>query len=348
MDAPFDRGEIDRASLDATERLRARLSSPPVAASAARRRGSFAWVIAGGLFVFSAGMIANPWFEANVRGRLPFAIAEKPVPTPDPAVAVVETRLAELESQVAASKGGPAARVPVERLARTEAKVETSTDQIARESDRIDRLTSDVAGLTARLDADRARTDAATAAALMEANRAEAMLTLVLVRRAVEAGRPFGALDAALRRAFEARYPNAVMAVAALGSAPVNVAGLRRSLAAALPLGGTGPSSPDARQSWWDVLTATLSPKAVKLAVSVAPGPAELASAALARGDIVAAANQVRRLPTPRSAAVSAWLDSVERLRAGLQGLSTLETASLLGQPEPLLAAAAPAAPAAH
>jgi hypothetical protein len=34
MEAPFDRGEVDRASLDATERLRARLSSRPASPSA--------------------------------------------------------------------------------------------------------------------------------------------------------------------------------------------------------------------------------------------------------------------------------------------------------------------------
>ncbi len=337
MDAPFDRGEIDRASLDATERLRARLSSPPIAPVPARRRGGFAWVIAGALFVFSAGMIANPWFEASVRDHLPYALADKPVVVPDPVVAVLQNRLATLEGQVAASKGGPAGRMPVERLARTEAKVETSTDQIARESDRIDRLSNAVAGLTARVDADRARTDAATAAALLVANRAEAMLTLVLVRRAIESGRAFGALDAALRRGFEARYPNAVMSVTALGAAPVTLAGLRGGLAAALPAAGTGISPAASRQSWWDVLTATLSPKTVAAPVSVSSGLAARASVALARGDIVTAAAEVRRLPAPRPAAVSAWLDSVERLRAGMQGLSTLETASLLGQPDPLL-----------
>ncbi len=345
MDAPFDRGEIDRASLDATERLRARLSSPPVTPAAARRTGGLAWIVAGALFVFSVGMIANPWFEANVRGLLPFAVAQTATP-PDPVVGVLQSRLEQLETQVAASKGGPAARVPAERLARTEAKVETSTDQIARESDRIDRLSNGVAGLTARVDADRARTDAANAAALLAANRAEAMLTLVLVRRAVESGRAFGALDAALRRGFEARYPNAVMSVTALGAAPVTLAGLRRGLSAALPPPGAGTSAPVSRQSWWDVLTATLSPKTVAAPIAVTSGPAARASAALARGDIVSAAAEVRRLPPPRSAAVSAWLDSVERLRAGLQGLSTLETASLLGQPDPLLTVTtAPAAP---
>ena len=345
MDAPFDRGEIDRASLEATERLRARLSSPPVAQSSARRRGAFAWIVAGSLLIFSAGLIANPWFEANVRGLLPFALPKPPESAPDIAVSSMQTRLVQLEGQLAASKGGPAARVPAERLARTEAKVETSTDQIARESDRIDRMTSDVAGLTARLDADRARTDAAMAAALTAANRAEALLTLVLVRRAVESGRPFGALDAALRRGFEARYPSAVMAVAALGAAPVTLNGLQYSLSLALPNNGPRRPAPSARQSWWDVLRATLSPAQVSPAANAATGPSTRAAAALARGDIVAAANEVRHLPTPRSPAVSAWLDSVERLRAGMQGLSTLETASLLGQPEPLLSAGAATAP---
>jgi hypothetical protein len=341
MDPPFDRGEIDRASLDATERLRARLSSPPVVPAAAGRRNLFGWIFAVSLLVFSGGMIANPQFEANVRGLLSFALPKSRTAQQDPAFVAMQQQLVQLEGQLAATKGGPKARAPAERLARTEANVETSTDQIARESDRIDHMTRDVAALTARLDADRARNDAALAAGLMAANRAEALLTLVLVRRAVESGRSLGALDAALRRGFETRYPGAVMAVTALGAAPVTLDGLRRSLAAALPADGAQRPVASSRQSWWDVLTATLSPAQVRPAATVSTGPAARASVALARGDIVAAANEVRGLQTPRSPAVSAWLDSVDRLRAGMQGLSTLETAALLGQPEPLLAVAA-------
>ncbi|OYU16083.1 MAG: hypothetical protein CFE37_01665, partial [Alphaproteobacteria bacterium PA4] len=155
MDAPFDRGEVDRASLDATERLRARLAGTPRAAPPPPRRGSLAWIAVAMLFVFALGLIANPWFESTVRSRLPFAAA----PAANTDVAALQARIAQLEGRAPA-----AAPMPSERLARTEAQIETSTDQIARDAERIDRLTADVAALTATMAADKARGEAAIAA----------------------------------------------------------------------------------------------------------------------------------------------------------------------------------------
>ncbi len=348
MEAPFDRGEIDRASLDATERLRARLSSPPVAAARPPRRGVFAWTLAAGLFVFAAGLLANPWFESAIRSRLPFvAPATRPVAASRPAPAL-EARLVQLERQLADANAAPASRMPVERLARTEAKIETSTDQIARESDRIDRLSGQVASLAGRLDADRARAEIAINAGLTAANRAEAMLTLLLVRRAVESGRPLGTLDPALRRGFETRYPDAVKAVVALGTLPVTVATLQREFNRLRPSIGVQaiPSTQAIRQSWWEILADSLSSAVSKPLASGAMRPSDRAAEALSRGDPVSAAAAIRQLPTPRPAAVSAWLDAFERWRGGMQGLATLEAASLLGPTAPVAAPATAVPPA--
>jgi hypothetical protein len=328
MEAPFDRGEVDRASLDATERLRARLSSRPIAPAAAPRRSILPWVLAGGLFVFITGMIANPWFESNVRGNLPFAQGK--VVADSGELAVINDRLARIEG--AAVVSSPV--VQTERLARTEAQIETSSDQLAREAGRIDKLTAEVAGLSARLDAEQARTEQVTAATEAAAQRAEAMLTLVLVHKALDSGRPLGALEPPLRRSFEQRYPDAVKAVVALGSAPVTIGTLQRdfkSMAPAL----SGRPAPGAKVSWWDALTGTIS-----AAVSSGPsgpgsqGPVDMAAAALARGDVLAAANQLRRLPAPRSAALTSWLAAVGRWQAGTAGLTTLETAAVMAPAE--------------
>jgi type II secretory pathway component PulM len=314
MDAPFDRGEVDRASLDATERLRARLAGTPRAAPPPRRRGSFAWIVVAMLFVFALGLIANPWFESTVRSRLPFAAA--PAATTD--VAALQARIAQLEGRAPA-----AAPMPSERLARTEAQIETSTDQIARDAERIDRLTADVAALTATIAADKARGEAAAATASAAADRAQGMLTLVLVRRAIDTGRTLGALEAVLRQGFEARYPQAVQQVVALGAAPVTLASLRRDFARIGPAAGAPPTT----QSWWDTLTTTISN-----AVShpAADGPGERAIAALARGDIPGTAAQLRRTRGPRSPALTAWLAAADRWQAGNAALATLETATLL------------------
>jgi hypothetical protein len=321
MDAPFDRGEVDRSSIEATERLRARLSGRPVAPAAPRRASVLPWVIAGALFVFTAGMIANPWFEARVRGRLPFAA---PVAAPAAGdVAALQNRIAELEARA----GPAAAAMPVERLARTEARIETSTDQIAREADRIDRLTSDVAALSATLAGERARSEAAIAAATTAADRAQAMLVLALARRAVADGRPFGALDPALRQSFEARYPAAVKAVTALGASPVTAAMLRRDFDALRPAIGAGPAA-GARISWWDALTNSVSSVISTAPSATAPVPA--ATAALQRNDVRGAAAQLRRLNGPRPAALNNWLAAADRLVAGEDALTVLEAGVVL------------------
>jgi hypothetical protein len=336
MEAPFDRGEIDRASLDATERLRTRLSGRPIAAPQQRGRSVLPWVVAAALFVFAAGMIANPWFESTVRSQLPFA--QRVAGSDEPAeVKALNERLALLEARTASV----AAPAPSERLARTEAQIETSTDQIARDAGRIDKLTADLAALSATVNAEREQSQAATAQAVAAADRAQGMLTLVLVRRAVDAGRPFGALDAVLRHSFEARYPQAVQQVSALGAAPVSLGSLRRDFDALRPAIGARPVA-GTRQGWWDTLTTTMMDAVSRPA---ADAPPEAAATALARGDVQAAANHLRRLPAPRPPALSVWLAAADRLQAGNAALATLETAVVL-VPAPA-AAAAPVVPAA-
>ena len=338
MESPFDRGEVDRASLDATERLRARLSSRPPAPPPSPVRGFLPWALAGALFVFVAGMVANPWFEARVRDKLPFAATIARQPAASAEIAALRERLARLEN--------PAATPPAERLARTEAKIETSSDQIARDAERIDRLSADLAALTATHQADAERNQAATATAIAAADRAQAMLTLVLVRRAVDAGRPFGALDGALRRSFEALYPEPVKALAALGTAPVTLASLRRDFNALRPAIGARPVAGQ-RQSWWDSLTATISSAVSSPAPGTPQAAPEAAAAALARGDYGAAANQLRRLPNPPPA-LAFWLAAAERLQRGNQALAALEAASIVVPPVATVVApsAAPVVPA--
>lgn len=328
MDAPFDRGEVDRSSLEATERLRARLAGRPINPAPAPRRSLLPWVVAGGLFVFAAGMIANPWFESSVRGRLPFAQGK--VVADSGELAAINDRLARIEG--AAQVTSPV--VQTERLARTEAQIETSTDQLAREASRIDKLTSEVAALSAKLEGEQARGEAAAASAQAAAQRAEAMLTLLLVRRAVDAGRPLGALEPPLRRSFEQRYPDAIKAITTLGSAPVTVASLQRDLKAMSP-GLSGRPAPGAKVSWWDALTGTISAAVAPTpAGSGAQGPIDTANALLARGDVAGAATRLRRLPGPRPAALTNWLAAADRWQAGSTALATLETAVVLAPAE--------------
>ena len=325
MESPFDRGEIDRASLDATERLRTRLSGRPMTPVPAPRRSVLPWLLAGSLFVFTAGMIANPWFERSVRGQLPFGKIEAPVTAP-------------------VASAPPAAPVTVadgvmpagERLARTEARIETSAEQLARDAERIDRLSSEVAALSARVAAETGRSEAASITAIAAADRAQGMIAVLLARQALEAGRRLNGMEPVLRQSFEARYPQAINAVSALGNAPVTLATLRRDFI------GLNPTPANAGLDWWQSLTAAV--RSVVTRPGDAPqAPRDAAAAALVRGDVAAAANHLRRLPEPRQAAVTVWLASADRLQAGMSALSTLETAAIMPPaPRPAVPPVAP------
>jgi len=340
MDPSFDRGEIDRASLEATERLRQRLvQERRMTTGGGSSSMLLPWVLVVGLLVFLAGVIVNPLFESRVRDRLPFASARPPVV----AAAEVEQlrqRLAELEARPIVSTEAAA---PNERLARTEARVETSTDLLAREADRIDRLTTELATLTARLEAERLRDAAATSAILGAADRAEGVLAVMLARRAMEEGRPLGAIDAALRRAFEMRYPAAVARLAAYGSKPVRLAQLQRELAS---LPGSDSRAGGPGRSWWDIFGARIAGLVRSSGEDEGLALRSSAESALARGDVAAAVVQLRRLPAPRSADVEAWLVSAERYSAAEEALRTLETAALI--PRASMIELAPPAPEAE
>lgn len=328
MNDPFDRGEIGESSLAATERLRARLMSQQASAAPPPRRSALPWALAAALAAFAAGLIANPWFEDRVRGRLPFLSA----PDEGPATAALEARLKALEA-----KTPPPPAVAAERLARTEARVESSTDQIQRDAERIDELTAEVARLTARLAAEEARDAAVVATAQGAASRAEAMLTVLLMRRAVADGRPLDALLPPARRLFEARHPDEVAALAALAATPVTHAALRRDLAA---LGAAMPAG--SRQNWWQAFTGR-----IDALVSGSPGAGALerAQAAGARGDLAAAAAALRADPAlARDGRVRGWLAAAARLRTAETALGVLEAeaAAPLAAVEPAAAVPAP------
>ncbi len=333
MDQPSDHGEIDRASLDATERLRARLAGKPTGA-ATRSRPVLPWLLAAVLLTFALGLIANPWFERTVRNRLPFAEDVRRESNAG-RIAALDAKLTAIEARSSTA----AAPMPSERLARTEARVDVTGDQIARDTQRIDQLTRDIAALAARVEANNTRIAAIADTSKAAADRAQAVLAVQLVRRAVEAGRPIGPLDEALRQSFEARYPAAVQAVSALGAAPVTLPMLRRDLDA-LRGRPAASRSADSGRSWLQAFSDTVSGVFVSAAPVPAVSPFDAAAAALNRGDLAGATSQVRRVADPSRPAVTAWIAAAERLRVGSESLTTLETATALLPPATPMAAA--------
>ncbi len=328
MNDAFDRGEINEASLAAAERLRARLMSQPATpAKPAGGRSVLPWAVTAALFAFAAGLIANPWFEAAVRGRLPFA-APFAQPASTAATRALEQRLAALE------KRAPSAPVvAAERLARAEAKVESSTDQLQRDAQRIDALAGELASLSARLAAQEARDASVVATAQGAANRAEAMLTVLLLRRALADGRPLDALLPAARRLFESSDGDAVNALAALAAKPVTRATLARDL-------GVLSDTADARPNWWRALMVRLDDA---MSGAETQGPVAAARAAMARGDVATAVARLRQSPAlPANPTVRGWLANADRLLAAEAALARLEAAATtpLANPAPLLPAA--------
>lgn len=328
MNEPFERSDIGEATLAATERLRARLMTQGPARTEPKRRSTgIAWAVAAALLAFAAGLIANPWFEDSVRSRIPFLAARQ---APDSAA--LEQRLAALER---ARPSAPA--VAAERLARTEARVESSTDQIQRDAERIDELNRQLAALGARLAAQEARDAAVVATAQGAADRAEAMLTVLLLRRAVAEGRTLDALLPATRRLFAAQNEDDVAALEALSANPVTQAQLARALAG---LSDAGPGV--ARPNWWDALTRRVE---TLFSAREGAGPVAEAQIAIARGNVTAAAAALRRATAlRRNATVRGWLAAADRLVAGEAALVALEAAAAT----PLPASASAAAPTAN
>ncbi|WP_313668615.1 hypothetical protein [Sandarakinorhabdus sp.] len=320
MNDPFDRSDIGESSLAATERLRARLMAPgPARAQQTARRGGFAWAIAAALFAFAAGLIANPWFEQAVRGRLPFVVAAS-----SGEADALEKRLAALERA-----RGAAPVVPSERLARTEAKVESSTDQIQRDAERIDELNRQFARLAERLAATEARDASVVAAAQGAADRAESMLTVLLLRRAVEDGRSLDALLPATRRLFGEQYADEVAALEALSAAPATRLQLARQLAG---LSDAGPGS--TRPDWWQAFMRRVE---TTFSASEGAGPVAQAQGLMARGNVAAAAAALRRSTALRgNATVRGWLAAADRLLAGETALVALEAAAAAPLPAPV------------
>ncbi|MCU0890943.1 MAG: hypothetical protein MUE77_04175 [Sandarakinorhabdus sp.] len=314
MNDAFDRGEIGDGSLAATERLRARLMAERDAPPPPPRRSALPWAAAAALFAFAAGLIANPWFEATVRDRLPFAAPAARAPVD---LAPLEQRLAALEK-----RAPTAPAVAAERLARTEARVESSTGQIERDAERIDQLTAEVARLTARLAAQEARDETVMATAQGAADRAEAMLTVLLLRRAIADGRPLDALMPAARRLFEPRHRDELAALAALAETPATRAGL----AADLQLLARGRAG-RARPNWWQ----TLAGRVDALLSGTESDALDRARAAGAQGDLEAAAGALRAdVALSRDPAIRAWLASAARLRAAETALGVLEASAAM------------------
>ncbi|MDB5697165.1 MAG: hypothetical protein JWN21_2708 [Sphingomonas bacterium] len=183
-----------------------------------------------------------------------------------------------------------------------------------------------LAGQIAALEARSAALSASASAAGGQAVRAEALLTAVAARRALDRGVPLGALDAQLLSRFGQTQPRAVALVRAAAREPVTLEELRQGLDAV----GTNAAA-GVRQGWIDSLRRELGTLVVLRQVGTTSQlPTDRLARArrlLAAGQVEAARAEVAQLPGADDAA--GWLTAARRYVLARQALDALETAAL-------------------
>ena len=200
------------------------------------------------------------------------------------------------------------------------AAIETPPTDLTTLAGRETALSGQIAALEARL---AALTDTADAAG-GQAGRAEALLTALAARRALDRGLPLAGLEAQLH----ARFGNvrAVAIVAAAARQPVTLEDLRQALDAIGPAAASGVSG-----GWVAAARRELGSLVVlRRAGSPSPRPAEHLARArrlLDQGQVEAARAEVAQLPGADDAAN--WMDAARRYVLARHALDALETAAL-------------------
>jgi hypothetical protein len=345
--------------------------------AAPRKSSKVPWVLTGLLAAFSGGMIANPWFETEVRSRLPDALQSK---TPASVSAGQSAGVAALEERLAAVEQRPAAEIPADvsgRIAALEAS--RSVDGAMTGAAPVDTAALDqrLAVAEGRL----ATSEAAAQGAAQAANAAQsnfmvldsklaitsaklerdgvalrAMASAMALRGLVDQGRPLGALDDALALLVGAQNKD-MLTLRRVERGGPTLASLRRSFAQLRP--GLAAQAEAAGGNWSDrALVQVKSLLSIRPADGKAVNPTNqtpdamvpLVDDRLRSGDIAGAAAAIRLLPKPAQDKASPWLaqaDAYVQVRAALARLElqTITTATqLAAAPAPLpVVAVAPA-----
>lgn len=284
-----------------------------------RRGRALPWLLVIIILAFALGLIANPWFEANIRSHLPSPFHDAPQQQYRARIIALESAVHELKNTA-----GAQAFVPVP----PPLSGDTGTiDEIIARLDTLEtfeRRASDAdAGLAARISQLSSQLQGFVNDSTLANRQARELLTLAAARRFVETGRPLGWIGDAIISEFTASDQTVIDAVTNWSAAPQSRILLQRKLAElAAPAPSTAPAH--TAGNWWDRLRArlsamvTVSPKAV-----IETQPAELAQAALDNDDIALAITQMETAPP--SPQRNAWLADARRLAAIVAALDMLE-----------------------
>ena len=297
LDDPNERPAYERPTY-------ASLSTPPRTRSTdePQRRSGVPWAVAAIAIAFALGLIANPWFERNVRAHIPGMAVDV---TPDANAGEIRSlsdRIARLE---AAPRPEPRT-TPADSPAETDAKLA--------------QINEGIAGVAAKVDATAERADAALSSANEGAERAQTLLLIGTVRHALETGTSLATLEPGLRKAFPDQSAS-VDAVVAGGRVPVTLAKLRADF---LRL---QPAAPAPARSWLGSIRQGLG-DVVQVRRADSPAASGLAGRPLALQKLVAGdvAGAVAALG---AAANPAWQAEALRYLAAQRGLAALESVTV-------------------
>lgn len=287
----------------------ASLSTPPRRAPEAEpqhRRSTAPWVLTAIFAAFALGLIANPWFERNVRAHIPGMDAEV---TPDAnaaQIAALQARIARLETAQREADTAPAAAADTPTPAETDAKLA--------------QINEGIAGVAAKVDATAERADAALTQANEGAQRAQTLLLISTTRHTLEAGGSVATLEPGLRRAFPSQKA-AVDAVVAGSTPPITLAKLRADFLRLQPAQEAAATTwlGTIRQGLHDVVQVRRADSPAASGLTGRP----LASQRLLAGDVAGAVTALGATANPQ------WLAEAKRYLGAQKGLATLEAASV-------------------
>jgi hypothetical protein len=324
--------------------------------SRSARRLRWPWVMTGLFAAFSGGLIANPWFEREVRSRLPDALQEK---TPASVQAGASADIAALSQRLAAVEARPAAEIPGDlsgRIAALEASravagaagpaalVDTSAldNRVAVLEGRIATAEATAQEAAQAANAVQAafmtldgRLNAATAKLDRDGTALRAMASAMALRGVVERGAPMGLLDDSLALLVGDQSPD-MLALRKVERGGPTLASLRNGFRAVRP--ALLQTAEAASGNWAD--RALVQVKAL-LDVRPADGAARnptnqtadamipLVDERLARGDVAGAIAAMRLLPASAQKRASSWLTQASLYVQTRAALARLETQAI-------------------
>ncbi|MBB4631555.1 COG4223 family protein [Sphingosinicella soli] len=339
-----------------------------------RPRSAVPWVVAAALVLFAAGLLLSPWFETNVRTRLPGALQRPDVVSLAARMEREAGTISALESRVTALERRPAQAPPLgdvdatppalndpiplalgtgpgsERLARLEARIEALDRGQAQASTRLDNISAELAGFNVKIEQIGGNASRSIAAAAASAEKARGVLLVTAARRAAEQGQSLAVLAPALRRHFAAADAEAVERLLTASPETPTLAVLRRRFDEIRPQLSES-AAPERTATLWEQFKSGVAGlvhiREKGTAAARNANDARLADMAtrISQGDVAGALLTLQRLPARTQQLARQWRISAQAYANTHGALQQLE-ASVLLEDTDLPLTAPPNAPA--